>query len=491
MGQSWILSLIYLTIAYLSLISALPEPDHFHSDQYHPNDIITRDVLIVGGGSSGTYSAFSLRDKGKSVVVVEKKNILGGHTETYTDPTTHIPANIGVIVYHNFDIVQKYFARFGVPLAQIGSLARPSSYVDFRTGKIVEGYSPPNSAQAFAALTAIRAKYPYLEAGFDLPDPVPADLLLPFGDFVTKYHLEDAVPIIYLIAEGYGDILQLPTLYSLKVFSNASQQDLTKGTFVTAARGNNHEIYDKALQQLGSDALVNSTVLAIQRNLHGHNAKIVVQTPTGKKLIYAKDILITIPPLLSNLDHFDLDRHERSLFAQFTYSAYYTGLLRNSGISSSLSLTGAAKDTPYHLAPLPGLYGLDLSPIPGLRDIKYGADKPLDVAQVKADILASVRRLRATGVGNAPSNATNATVPIPSNFTNATGPDLADFAIFSSHTPFNLHVPASTIKKGFYKDLYALQGRKRFWYTGAAFHTHDSTLLWQFSAGIAERIAKA
>jgi len=35
------------------------------------------DVLIVGGGPIGTYTAYQLADKGFDVVVVEKKNQIG------------------------------------------------------------------------------------------------------------------------------------------------------------------------------------------------------------------------------------------------------------------------------------------------------------------------------------------------------------------------------------------------------------------------------
>ena len=48
-------------------------------------DIIERDVAIIGGGSAGTYSAVRLKDMGKSVVVIEKDVILGGHTDTYSE----------------------------------------------------------------------------------------------------------------------------------------------------------------------------------------------------------------------------------------------------------------------------------------------------------------------------------------------------------------------------------------------------------------------
>src|SRR6478736_5012894 len=44
--------------------------------------VIERDVCVLGGGSSGCYTAVRLRDARKSVVVVELNNRLGGPTET-------------------------------------------------------------------------------------------------------------------------------------------------------------------------------------------------------------------------------------------------------------------------------------------------------------------------------------------------------------------------------------------------------------------------
>jgi hypothetical protein len=58
------------------------------------------------------------------------------------------------------------------------------------------------------------------------------------------------------------------------------------------------------------------------------------------------------------------------------------------------------------------------------------------------------------------------------------------FAIFSSHTPYELRVPAKAIKNGFYKELYGLQGQRRTYYTGAAFDAKDSSLLWQFTEAL-------
>ena len=64
------------------------------------------DVVVIGGGSAGTYSAIRLRDLGKKVAVIEAKGRMGGHTETYRDPATNVTIDIGVIDWHNSQFVK-------------------------------------------------------------------------------------------------------------------------------------------------------------------------------------------------------------------------------------------------------------------------------------------------------------------------------------------------------------------------------------------------
>ena len=211
-----------------------------------------------------------------------------------------------------------------------------------------------------------------------------------------------------------------------------------------------------------------SRVVATDRGADGY-ANVLVQTPAGLKLIRAKKLVVTVPPKIDNLFGFDLDFTELSLFAQFGNSAYYTGLLRNSGIPDNLSVNNIGQGTPYNLPVLPGVYSISPTGIPGLHSVKYGSPTQLSELQVKADIVAAVKRLKTAG-----------TVPTAKT---------PEFAVFSSHSPFELTVSPSAIRNGFYRKLNALQGRNRTFYTGAAFHTHDSSLLWQFTESLLPRIA--
>jgi hypothetical protein len=88
---------------------------------------------------------------------------------------------------------------------------------------------------------------------------------------------------------------------------------------------------------------------------------------------------------------------------------------------------------------------------------------------VRADIATDFARLRAAG-----------TFPAAR---------LQKLEVFRSHGPFELTVPPADIAAGFYKKLYGLQGHKRTFYTGAALHSHDSSLLWRFTEGLLPAIA--
>ena len=231
----------------------------FNTTSYPSASIIKRDVAILGGGSSGTYAAIALRDHNQTVAVIEKQNYLGGHTNTYTDPASGTKVDYGVVEFDNTKIVKNYFARFNIPLIVLNTSAPrigpKEYYIDFRTGKNVTGYTPADPSAALGAYGAQLAKYPYLAApGYNLPYPIPSDLLIPFGDLVKKYQLDDAVFTINEYSQGFGKLLKIPSLYVLKYFGPSVWAGL-QGGFLTTARGYNGELYEKAGKELGGKSL--------------------------------------------------------------------------------------------------------------------------------------------------------------------------------------------------------------------------------------------
>lgn len=450
------------------------QPDSFDLAKFKRADIIHKDIAIVGGGSAGTYSAIRLKDNKKSVIVIEKKNRIGGNTETYIDPATKTPIDIGVQMFHNISIVTDYFKRFEIPLIVYGSDAtdpnaqpRKQQY-DFRTGKTVNNSFPSATEvkDAFAKFALFLEQYPRLNDGMYLPSPIPADFLLPLGEFVKKYDCEAILNTMFELDPALGDFTTVPTIERIRVFGLSLVEAVSSGV-LTTARHNNSEIYTKAQIELeaASSLLLKSEVVASSRGQS--DVKLIVDTPHGKKLIVAKRLLITIPPKIDIMAPFDLSRQEISVFSKLIDVGYYTSVMKNTGIPDNVSIFNYAQDTPYNFPVLPKGYNIQTTAVPGLHQALYGTPRsaatyPMSDDAVKADIIAGIK-----AVQKANPDVFKQTEP--------------EFLLFSAHTPFYLQVKPEDIAAGHYEKLYALQGLRNTFWTGATWRAQDSSDIWRYT----------
>lgn len=211
------------------------------SAEHSEVEIIERDVAIVGGGSSGTYSAIRLQQLGHSVALIEKEDRLGGHVNTYVDPSGRGTFDYGVIILVNISLVRDYFSYLEVPLSEYtGFGTGGTEFVDFAEGKAVPA---PNNSDAEAAAVAkyaqlLSEEYPYLASGFHLPDPVPEELLMPYGDFLAERNISDLAYTAWYIDEGVGNPLAQPALYMMKYYNLLQVKGINYG-FVNA--NNNYQ----------------------------------------------------------------------------------------------------------------------------------------------------------------------------------------------------------------------------------------------------------
>ena len=438
----------------------------FDTASYNAQNIIRKDVVVVGGGSSGVYTAVRLKDYGKSVTIIEKNNYIGGHAETYVDPQSGVPINLGVVVFPHTKTATDYFGRFNVSLEPLSvSSSGGNKYIDFSTGATVK-FTPPAAADvgiAFKAYAAQLAKYPALQGGFDLTYPVASDLLLPFGKFVDKYNLTSLLYTLFSVNQGYAPLLDLSTVYMLK-YLNANELRSLGSSFLTTTSHNTGELYDKILTQLGSDVLLNTEIVALDRSSSSEVRIVTRSTGAGIpkfKLIIAKKLVSTPPPKVEQLTGYDLDSTEVGLFSQFFDNGYYGGVINNTGLNPDISYNAVDPNQPNSIPKLPGLYAVNPTGASKLVQVFYGSPTPLPVEQVKADILDKVKRLAvAQGVTPAPS---------------------PDFVAFTNHAPFNLMVSTQAIQSGFYQKLYGLQGRRNTFWNGAAWQAQDSGSIWEFT----------
>ena len=451
---------VLLSLSYVQVLASYS----FDPESYDPQDVITTDVAVIGGGSAGVYSAVRLQDYNKGIVIIERNDYLGGHAETYVDPQSGVPINLGVVVFPKTQIAQDYFARFNVSLIPSDFSSPSSTYVDFSTGNSVNhtAQAPADIGSAFQGYAAQLQKYQALQAGFNLTYPVPAELLLPYGEFLNKYNLSALIPSAFLVNQGYSPFLNITTLYMLKYFNVNTLNGFTQGELTTASH-NTGELYSKILTSLGPKALLNSSVVAMDRSSPS-NVKLVVQTnKTSYKLILAKKLLSTPPPKIEKLSGYDLSPEETDLFSQFFNNGYYSGVLNNTGLPINTTYFNADPTQPYEIPRLPGIYAMLPPGASNLLQVFYGSPDPLPVEDVKADIIAQIKRLAATqGV-----NGSNTIEP--------------SFVAFTAHVPFNLMVSNEAIANGFYERLYALNGQRNTFYNGAAWQAQDSNAIWEYT----------
>ncbi|OJI87359.1 hypothetical protein ASPTUDRAFT_74171 [Aspergillus tubingensis CBS 134.48] len=422
--------MVHLFILLCSLVALLPAAA--------PLETITCDICILGGGSSGTYSAIQLKDAGKHVVVIEPNNRLGGHAETLYLPDGNY-VDYGVEGVFNNELSRNYFRRLGVDWKPLLPLNKRTDFVDFSTGERVD--PPAGILQALVSTFIYRSSikhWTFLTKGvYDLPDPVPEDLLRPFRDFVEKHSLEAALHLVFLFSQNVGNLLDMPTLYAIQNFGVPHVDALIHG-YITPKNGM-YELYKQATEILGSDVLFQTNVVATNRSDSG--VEVTVQHANGTRtLIRARNLLITFPPLMQKLQGFDLDETETDLFQKWFWRTYYVAVANNTGIPDKLWVTNT--DPANGLGSLPRMpfdFLLQYMGAPGHSTSKIVGDMNFTAEDARDLIAADFARMKAKG-----------TFPIED----------PQIVVFGDSSPETLMVSPEEIRNGFYRKLYALQGRR-------------------------------
>lgn len=428
---------------------------------YSKADIIERDVAIIGGGSSGTYAAITLKDLGKSVVVVEKQNKMGGHVLSYHDPATGTPLNYGVRLFENTTVTDAFFKRLNSPMKPYQPPPGAPTYADFKTGQLLKDFT---FSKNFTAYLAEFDKYPYLNPGkgYQLPNPVPEDLALSFGDFLKKHNLLDIAYASWSNPSlgDIGSVFDTPALYVMRTLTRAVlTQEGTAGKTLQSVTGDNHLAWDHAQAELGSNVLLSSTVIAASRPAAGSTGSsyLVVKTPTGNKLIKASKILFSAAQSTENLRPFCLDSKESAVFSKLQYTGFYSGLVNGTGLPNNVAYQNAATAADNEHVPVgPKVLHFYPSEVAGIASFWYESDTPLDDASVKGDIIATLGKL-----ANSPASNVN-------------------FLAYANHCPGILYAPTAEIQAGFWNKMNSLQGYRNTFYTGLLFEQSASGL-WAFT----------
>lgn len=445
--------------------SLVPRPGVLTEPGNPGNGLIYRDLVVIGGGATGVYSAWRAIEGGNlSVSVIEASDRLGGHVDTFYDPATNRPIDYGVQAYINNEQTQEFFSRFDVALNASTTSPFKTYVADFKAGVVIPNATYPDPTTLIGPLTnyltVMSTNFPFLGEGtFDLPDPVPADLLMPFGQFVAKYNISDVVSVIFTFAHTVGNLLEAPTLYVVQNFGVPHILGLASG-YMYAPAGN-QAVYDAAAEWLGNRVVYNTKVASTTRNQDGTTN---IQLSNGAK-IAAKKVLVTIPPTLDNLAGFDLDDEETFLFEQWSHVPYFVGVTQQTGLPDLTNFINVDTSSVGNLPTTPYLWRLETVGVPGYQTIKVvGEADSVKARGVVYDAVTKIDKSLATlSLGG------------------STGPGDDIFAAWQEHKLLGLNVPTESIQSGFYKSLYGLQGRHNTYWTGNAWASDYSPLLWAFT----------
>lgn len=355
-----------------------------------------------------------------------------------------------------------------------------NQFIDYKTGKPVPNYVAPAPDAMYPALQRyldVLLKYEdmVLPGFFNFPDPadIPEDLLMPFGEFVAKYNLEAAVPQIWdSTAQGLGDTMNVPTIWVVQASGIPMVRALLGlGAAAVPASGRLYDLYESVANFLGGDVLYSSTVVSAHRYNNRNPKKDVllrVKGADGKlTCINAKRLVIAIEPTAENMAPFALDETEKAVLGKFRFPTVYAGILRH----PSLQPLNTYSDR----SPAPASYNytvFPLAPQVGRIDHLLGTEDLFQFTAVGAqdDTAESMKALIAKSIDNMIAAGT-----LPES------DGSVEYSIFANHGNMHAHVTADDLRAGFMQELYALQGRRNTYFTGAAFSAGFTTVLWEYN----------
>ena len=142
---------------------------------------------------------------------MEQEGHLGGHTSTFTDPVSGEAVDYGAQNFAVNSIVADYFQHLGIQgIERDPFFSARRQKIDIEAGKLLGDFQKDYNMTRYINLLD---RYPYLDLGFHLPNPLPEDLLLPFGGFLDKFNLGTAAERVTSFAIDIGDYLTYPALY--------------------------------------------------------------------------------------------------------------------------------------------------------------------------------------------------------------------------------------------------------------------------------------
>ena len=298
---------------------------------------------------------------------------------------------------------------------------------------------------------------------------MPEELLRPFGEFMTEHDMLPGVVELGGSINPLGDWPRKPTVYVMK-YANLDVLEGDRMGFVRPEGRDNGLVYERAERELEGvgGVMVGVRVLEVKREEEeGDGVVVTVRKGDGEVVVVkGKTLIMAIQPSLASLEAFDLSDQERRLFGQFQHMFFYTALIRIKGLPVDVCYMNRGADDPFKLPRLPGMLQLKPTDEHELKVANYLSPTALGEEELKQGILHDLESVRQ-----------RAGVDFPE----------PEFLAIGDHSPYDLSVSAEAIRNGFYRELNALQGVRRTYYTGATWESHSTPQIWEFTEQMLQR----
>ncbi|RNL78269.1 flavin monoamine oxidase family protein [Nocardioides marmorisolisilvae] len=351
------------------------------------------DVVVVGGGLSGLVAARKVAAKGRSVLVVEARDRVGGRLLNHTLKGGAVIEAGGAFVGPTQDHIKALAAEMGVHTFK-EYVQGKNVYISAQGKKqLYTGTVPPDPLVLLDAALLLKQLDKFAsEINVDAPwtHPKAAEWdSMTLGDYIRKNAVNKA-GILNLIAAwtqpGFGaDPDQLSLLFVIHYIA-CSGNEATKGTFELNANttggaqesrfiGGSQLVPLKVAQRLGTRVALDAAVHRIDQG----STKAIVKTSRGN--VTCKQVIVACPPpLVLDIDWYpQLPAQRHALLTHMKMgrlmkcdAVYSTPFWRADGLSGSGVADSGATRTVFDNSPNDASVGVLLSFVGGATWQKYG-----------------------------------------------------------------------------------------------------------------------
>ena len=313
------------------------------------------------------------------MLVLEREKEIGGNCDTFyfNAPAPNTPnwIDIGIRVYFDtksleakglgeyvFDM-RHYLERF-VGTENVYDITVPSliNYAaDFTLG--VNASNSPISGQseeqklALIRLLVFINRFPFLNNG-NIPKDIPAELTVPFSQFIAEHNLQVLIPTIFraisdYIGQSFDEIPTIHALYNLAPYQlalNAGEQNIGIGV-----NGGCQAFYNQVQSYIGFKQIKTDVqITGISRSNSKGYIRIEYTSNIEENDVHCRKLVMAIPPNLENLNFLDLTKKERYLFSHINVGHMYLfaveveGGIADTGFNNVINLNLSAANAPLN-----------------------------------------------------------------------------------------------------------------------------------------------